>query len=150
MKTLFGICLLVVGMAVTANAQNAQDKTKSKLDEKNVPQAVKSAFTSAYANASDIEWKAKNGNYKVKFEQDGKDQIAELSASGEIISKGVEIEKSELPSAVSDAIASKNANAKIDKLYRIEKGGQTHYMVKMDGSPEKKVMYSEDGKIMKE
>jgi uncharacterized membrane protein YkoI len=147
MKKLLFIAILGI---FGAYAAQAQDDNKMKVKDKDVPQAVKSAFESQFANASDVEWKVKNGKYKAKFDMNGVEQFAELNNSGEVVSKGTKIPNEELPTLVSDAVKSNYASNKVDEVYRVEKGGQTHYMVKLDGNPEKKLVYDAQGKLVKE
>jgi len=141
------ICTLVVGSALYVNAQ---DHNKMKLNEKDVPQSVKATFNSAFANASDVEWKMKEGKYKAKFELNGKEQLAEISSSGELISKGMEISKDQLPAVVTDALRTSYANKEIDEVYKIEKGNETYYKVKLVGETDKPIMFSADGKVVTE
>jgi hypothetical protein len=146
MKKLVFVFLLLSGAVLIANAQ---DQNKLKVDPKDVPQSVKAAFENAFANASNVEWKMKDGKYKAKFELSGQKQFAELSNSGEVLSTGMKVEKDQLPSVVSDAVRTGNANKGIEEVYKVEKGGQTHYMVKLEGNPER-LMYTADGKLLKE
>ena len=141
------ICTLVVGSALYVNAQ---DHAKMKVDEKDVPQNVKGAFNTTFANASEVEWNLYEGKYKAKFNQNGQSQLAEFSSSGELISKGTEISKDQLPAPITDALRTSYANKEIDKAYKIEKGNETYYKVKFAGEPNKAIMYSADGKLINE
>jgi hypothetical protein len=111
---------------------------------------VKTAIKNAYPRANDVEWKMMDGMYKAKFDMNGKDYIASVSASGEIKSKGQEIAKNELPAVVTTAIQSAHAGWRIDDVYRVEQNGKTKYLVELDGNPDKMVLYSEDGTQEKE
>ena len=147
MKKLLFIAILGVFGALAASAQ---EDNKMKVKDKDVPEAVKTAFQSQFANASDVEWKVKNGKYKAKFDMNGVEHMAELNSSGEVVSKAMKIPNDELPTLVSDAVKSSYANATIDDVYRVEKGGQTQYLVKLDGSPDKKLLYDAQGKLVKD
>jgi uncharacterized membrane protein YkoI len=147
MKKLFLSLLLA---AAIVPAAMAQQKEKVKLNPNDVPQAVKTAFQNAYSNASDVEWKMMGANYKVRFEINDKDHLAEIDPSGTIVATGMKITNSELPAAVTSAVQTGYANSKIDEAYRIEKGGTSYYMVKLDGKPDRKVVYSADGRVVKD
>jgi hypothetical protein len=145
MKQILMICTLVIGSALYVNAQ---DHNKMKVNEKDVPQSVKSAFNSNFPNASNVEWKMYDGKYKAKFTQNGEEQIAEFSSSGELISKGTKISKDQLPPAVTEALKTSYANKGIDEAYKIEKGNETYYKVKLAGEPKKAITYTADGKVV--
>jgi hypothetical protein len=123
----------------------AQDK---ELKDRDVPEAVRSAFDKQFDNTMMVEWKMRDGIYKAKFNQGLKKHTAEFSSSGELLSKGEKIGKDDLPTAVSDAIKTSYASSNIDEVYRIEKKGQTCYKVKLDN--DKKVIYDAQGKVIKE
>jgi hypothetical protein len=92
----------------------------------------------------------KEGKYKVDFDVDGTDHIAAFGTDGKMLSKGMKIRVSELPSAVSNAVKTAYADKNIDNVYRVDKNGTVHYMVKLDGNPETKVVYTADGQLVKE
>ena len=142
MKKILFAALLTTGLALGAAAQD--------LKETDVPAAVKTSFKTAFPNAKDVDWKMKEGKYKVDFDMDGNDHIAAFGADGKMISKGMKIRVSELPSAVTSAVKSAYAGKEIENVYRVEKNGATHYMVKLDGNPDTKVLYTADGQVVKE
>ncbi len=142
MKKILFALLLSTGFILQAAAQEVK--------ESDVPTAVKTSFKSAFANAKDVEWKKKEGNYKAKFEVNGTDYIAYYGADGKIISKGLKIRRSELPTAIADAVKSGYAGRTIDNVYRMDKNGSAFYLVKLDGDPDTKVLYTPDGQVAKE
>ena len=142
MKKILLAILLTTGLVMGAFAQE--------LKESDVPAAVKTSFKSAFPNAKDVDWKMKEGKYKVDFDIDGTDQIAAFGADGKMISKGMKIRVSELPSAVTSAVKSSYAGKDIENVYRVDKNGTVCYLVKLEGNPETKVLYSADGQVVKE
>lgn len=141
--------LLIIALGLfTAFEVNAQDKDKVK--DKDVPQAVRTAFDNQFDNAMLVDWKVKDGKYKAMFTKDMKKHFAEFSSSGELIAKGEKIDKDELPTPVADAVKTSFSDSNIDEVYRVEKDGQTKYMVKLDGNPKKKIVYDAQGKVVKE
>ncbi len=140
MKKILFALLLSAGLMRGASAQ----ETKAS----DVPAAVKTNFKTAFPNAKDVDWKTKEGKYKAKFEVDGTDYMASYGADGKILSKGLKIRRSELPTPVTDAV--KNSGKTIDNVYRIDKNGSTYYLVKLEGDQDTKVIYTPDGQIAKE
>jgi hypothetical protein len=142
MKKIILATLLTTGLVMGAFAQE--------LKETDVPAAVKTSFKTAFPNAKDVDWKMKEGKYKVDFDIDGTDHIAAFGTDGKMISKGMRIRVSELPSAVTSAVKSAYAGRDINNVYRVDKDGTVNYLVKLDGNPETRVMYSADGQVVKE
>jgi Protein of unknown function (DUF2874). len=133
--TLFATCLTL--------AATAQEK----VSEKDVPAAIKSAFKSEFPQAKTADWKKKEGKYKATFEVNGINQMASFGADGKLIAKGMRIRQSEIPTPVSTAVKGAYADRTIDHVYRIDKNGAAHYLIKLDGDPETKVLYTADGQV---
>jgi putative PepSY-like beta-lactamase-inhibitor len=142
MKKILFATLLTTGLALGAFAQD--------LKESDVPTPVKTSFKTAFPNAKDIDWKMKEGKYKVDFEINGTDNMASFDADGKLISKGMKIRTSELPSAVASAVKAAYADRDIKNVYRVDKNGTVAYLVKLDGDPDTKILYSADGQVVKE
>ncbi len=145
MKKTFLAALLVTALSLGLSAQDGQ-----KVKDADLPAAIKTSFQSEFPNAGDVEWILKDGHYKVEFEINDVDNIAAFDASGKLIKKGVEIKENELPAAVTSALQSAHAGKGIDDVYKMEKDGTSYYLVKFNGNPKTKVMYSEDGQEIKE
>ena len=124
----------------------AQDNLK----EKDVPPAIQTSFKTEFPNAKDIEWKMKDGKYKVEFEVNGLDHFAKYGTDGKLMAKGMKIRTSELPNAVATSVKNTYADRTIDDVYRVDKDGSAFYLVKLDGDPETKVLYSADGQVAKD
>jgi hypothetical protein len=135
--------LLISGFALSVSAQE-------KVREKDVPAAIQTSFKNDYPNAGDADWKIKDGHYKAEFRVNGTRQIASYDASGKMLSKGIEIKENELPAPVKSAVQSDYAARSIDDVYKVDKDGTICYLVKLNGSPETKIFYSADGKIIKD
>jgi Putative beta-lactamase-inhibitor-like, PepSY-like len=147
MKKVLIAFLLVTGVSLGVNAQ---EKDKDVLNPADVPQAIQDAFKSAYADATDVQWKLKNNMYKAKFKRGETKHLAQYDATGALIAKGMVIPTSEVPAAVTGAVQAANANLSIEEVYKIEKGTEVNYLVKMSGTPEKVYLYTADGKLVKE
>lgn len=136
--------------AQTETQTQPQSKDMQEVKESDVPATVKTSFKSAFPNAKDVEWKMKEGKYKVEFEVNGTDHMASFGTDGRLMSKGMKIRTSELPSAVSNAVKGAYADRSIDEVYRVDKEGTAYYLVKLSGDPETKVKYTADGQLVKE
>lgn len=116
-----------------------------------VPAVVKSDFESTFSNATNVEWKAKDGSYYAMFEMENHKHYVEYNADGSIEKTGREIEVTELPKPVMDAMNQQYADLPIEKVKTIEKDGKTMYMAKFKGGEEDmKVIFNADGSIVKE
>ena len=142
MKKISFVLLLIIGLMLNSFAQ---DKQK----EKDVPAAIQTSFKSGFPDAKDVEWKAKEGSYKAKFEMNGLKHFASYSTDGKLLSRGMRIRTSELPTAVATTVKSSYADRAIDDVYRVDKNGTVFYLVKMKGDPDTKNLYSADGQVAK-
>jgi hypothetical protein len=134
---------LVAGMAMGVYAQQS-------VQEKDLPAGIQTSFKKEFADANGAEWKMKDGSYKVHFKRNGVKNMASFDETGKLTSKGVQIKENELPAAISTAISSTHSGRKMDEIYRVEKDGKTSYLVKLTGDPETKLMYTEDGQLVKD
>jgi hypothetical protein len=141
MKKILFVGLFTAGLMLGSYAQD-------NLKEKDVPPAIQTTFKTEFPNAKDVEWKLKDGKYKVEFEINGLDHFAKYGTDGKIMAKGMKIRTSELPNAVSSAVKSGYADRTIDDVYRVDKDGSAFYLVKLNGNPETKVLYSADGQVV--
>jgi hypothetical protein len=142
MKKQFFTLFLVAGMAIGANAQQT-------IQERDLPAGVQSSFKTEFSDASGAEWKMKDGAYKVHFKRNGVKNMASFDETGKLTSKGVEIKENELPAAITTAVNSTHSGRKIDEIYKINKDGKTSYLVKLNGDPKTKLMYSAEGQLVK-
>lgn len=142
MKTLLS---LAVAALTTSTALHAQQLTTAQL-----PAPVSAAFNQAFPKAMDVEWKQKGEQYKVEFETGllFTDHEVWYDATGKLLRHEEEISTSDLPAAVTAAIAKEFAGYRVDDAERVTVDGVATYVVelKMSGQPEWKVGYSADGK----
>ena len=143
MKKILFLGLITTGLMLGAHAQD-------KLKDKDVPATIQTSFKTEFPNAKDIEWKMKDGKYKVEFEVNGLDHFAKYGTDGKLMAKGMKIRTSELPNAVATSVKNGHANRTIDDVYRVDKNGSAYYLVKLNGDPDTKVLYSADGQEVKE
>ncbi|WP_293304465.1 PepSY-like domain-containing protein [Pedobacter sp. UBA5917] len=114
MKTIFGILLLVGGMATAAHAQ--------KLNEAKVPAPVIAAFAKNHAGTK-VKWEMEKQDYEAGFTLNGKETSEVYSAKGMLLETETEIKSTELPAAV----LGKLKGAKIAEAAKITKADGTIY-----------------------
>ncbi len=117
-----------------------------------VPAVVTAAFSKAFPNALDVEWKVKGAQYKVEFETGLflMDHEAWYNAEGKLLRHEEEISTSDLPEAVVATSAREFPGYRIDDVERNTVEGVVTYVVelKLKGQPEWKVAFDTTGKLL--
>jgi hypothetical protein len=91
-----------------------------------VPEVVKKAFQQKFPTAKKVKWeKEKNNDFEASFILNDKEISALYSMDGQLKETETEIAVSELPKSVLDALAKKDANAKIEEAEKIERSDNT-------------------------
>lgn len=134
------VCFLG-GVAVSGYAQD--------IHSGDVPAAVKNTLNKAYPNATDIDWEKRGVNYEVSFDIGRVDHEMLIAPTGKILSQQRDIAKSALPASVTSHVKANYPRARIDDVERIESAGKISYEVDIDGTPDKTLWYSADGKLIK-
>ncbi len=115
------------------------------------PAVVVNAFQQQYPKATDVEWEKKGVNYEVEFEVGvaDKDHTVLIDPTGKMISHKQDISKTELPTAVLNAISKEFPEYKTDDVEKIEAAGITTYRLELKKKPEEwKVVFDENGKLL--
>lgn len=108
------ILIIAAAFAATAHAQIISDDK--------VPAAVSSAFKAKFPEAEKAKWEMENAkDYEVTFIINKGEQAAVFDANGNWLETEIEIKVSELPQAVSQAIAKQFSAYKIKEAERVEK-----------------------------
>ncbi len=140
-RTIVAAFLLVGGIA-SSNAQH--------IAKRDVPAAVRTAFSKAYPKATDVDWEMKGSNYEVDFDLGRVDHKATYSPAGKLISYEKDIPNSKLPAAIVRSIKAKYPKGRIDDVDMISTGGKITYKIDIEGKPDVKVWYAADGKFIRE
>jgi hypothetical protein len=93
MKKLFVVMLVTGVIALSARGQ--------KLNESQVPAAVKTAFAKKYPSVK-ASWDKEGANYEANFKHDGKVMSAVIDRNGTIVETETDIPVTDLPKAVQD------------------------------------------------
>lgn len=134
------IFLLLI--SATASCINAQ-----KLNESQIPAAVKSAFEKKYPGLK-ASWDKEDANYEANFKDNGKTMSAVIDKNGTIVETETDIPVTDLPKAVQDYVKKNYPGAKIGEAARIAKSnGDVNYEAEVNG---KDVVFDVNGKFIKE
>lgn len=133
MKIFSIIAVLFLGLTCNLQAQ------------KDLPQAVKTAFDQKFPNATDVEWdKEDDGNWEVEFELGDEESTAVFSADGKWLETETEIAVEDLPEAVRNAVKGQ----KVREAARILKAdGATVFEVEIG---KKDLIYDAKGNLLME
>ncbi len=145
MKKVIIAFLLFAGAVLGAAAQD-----KKKIDTTEVPAAVMTSFNSTFPNSSAVEWKKKDNRYMVSFTMNNSNHYAKLDQSGKVISRGMEIEVSQLPGPVTQGIQRDYPDYKVDKAFTVNENGTINYKVSFEGKEDRKIWYDAAGTRLKE
>ncbi len=134
--------IILVALLISAVAYS------QKVKEKDVPDAVKTAFKAAYPNAEDVKWEKEDANYEVEFELNDVDYSALFDANGTLLETEMEIETSQLPQQVIEYMKTHYTDKKIKEAAKItDAKGTVTYEVEIKG---KDVMFDANGNFIKE
>lgn len=135
------LIILVVSILLSASTIHATE----------VPDAVKTAFQQKFPTAKKVKWvKEKNSEYEASFMLDSKEVSATYLPDGKLKEVETEIPVSELPKAVTDAVAKKHPNAKIDEAAKIERSDNSMvYEAELKiGGKKTDLLFDENGNVV--
>ena len=138
MKKLFIVTVAVGMISLSACGQ--------KLNESQVPTAVKASFQKQYPNVK-AGWEKEGKNYEVNFKQDGKTMSSVIDKTGTILETETDIAIGDLPASAQAYVKSHYSGAKIKEASKIVKAnGEINYEALVNG---KDVMFDTNGKFIK-
>lgn len=143
MKTSLMI-LAVLALSATACAQ--------KVNEADVPQPVKAAFMKQFPKADHAHWGMESKTeYEVEFKQGAEEMSATYGTAGQWMETEKDLKMAELPAAVRKTIAEKYADQKTGDISHVDSPKGEMYEVDMEnGEKSMEVVFSTDGKVLKE
>lgn len=109
--------LLVLLVSCSASAQ--------KIDEKDVPAAVKSACEKSYPNAEKVKWEKEGANYEAEFENDEVDMSVVFSPDGKMLEEEREIALNTLPETIKNYVKTNYPDQKMKEATIIRKADGT-------------------------
>lgn len=132
MKSLFVLAVFIFSFATMCCSQ--------KINEKDLPDAVKNAFKNNFPTAIDIKWEKENSKeLEANFKMNNVNVSANFSLDGTWIETETTIPASELPAAVTHTVNTKYPGAVYGRTEKIEKpGGKILYEVNISVKGKKK------------
>lgn len=136
--------LSLMALSATASAQ--------KMSEADVPQPVKAAFMKQFPKAEHAKWEKETvTEYEVNFKQGAEEMSATYGTSGQWMETEKDLKMADLPAAVRKTIAEKYADQKTGDISHVDSPKGEMYEVDMKkGEKSMEVVFSKDGKVMKE
>lgn len=116
--------------------------------QKNIPAAVKTAFTKAYPTATKVKYEKEDGNYEVSFVDKGNEISVIYDARGILKESEQELKISALPASVTAYMKEHYKGMPVKGAAKITKtDGSINYEAALKG---KDVIFDANGKFLKE
>jgi len=144
MKSFLMFVCFIVSFATISCAQ--------KVNEKDLPAPVKTAFNNKYPGAANIKWGKENAKeYEAEFKLNNNNVSANFKDDGSWVETETIIAVTDLPVSVSTAIKTKYPRSSVTKAEKLEKpGNKTLYevFIKINGKT-KELELNADGNFAK-
>jgi hypothetical protein len=119
-----------------------------KLQEKDVPASVKTAFQKNFPQAKVEKWEKEGVNFEAEFELNKSEQSVLFDAQGGIIETEIEIEISELPNEIVDYVKTNYKGQSVKEAAKInDTKGTLTYEAEIKGMD---LLFDSNGKFIKE
>ena len=119
-----------------------------KLQEKDVPVQVKTAFQKEFPNTKEAKWEKEGNNFEAEFELNNTEQSVLLDAQGNLIETEIEIAVNLLPSGVLDYIKTNYQGQKVKEAAKITDAKRIiTYEAEIKGMD---LIFDSNGKFVKE
>lgn len=119
-----------------------------KMQEKDVPAAVKTTFQKSYPNTKEVKWDKEGDKYEASFDVNKIDNSVLFDANGNIIETEVEIELSQLPAGIVEYVKTHYSGQKVKEGAKItDTKGVITYEAEIKGMD---LLFDSNGKFLKE
>jgi len=119
-----------------------------KLQEKDVPAPVKTAFQKNFPQAKAEKWEKEGGNFEAEFELNKSEQSVLFDAQGNLLETEVEIELNKLPKGVLEYVKANYKGQHVKEAEKIaDAKGTVTYEVEIKGMD---ILFDSNGKFIKE
>lgn len=118
-----------------------------KIQDKDLPTAVKSAFEKLYPNIKKVKWDKEEENYEAGFEIQDKDYSLLLDNQGNVVEIEIEVDIQSLPSGAKEYISKNFPKQKIKEASKItDNKGVVIYEVELKSGD---VFFDKNGNFIK-
>ncbi len=119
-----------------------------KLQEKDVPASVKTAFQKNFPQAKVEKWEKEGSNFEAEFELNKTEQSVLFDAQGNLLETEVEIELNQLPKGVLEYVKANYKGQKVKEAAKItDAKGTLTYEAEIKGMD---ILFDSTGKFIKE
>ncbi len=135
--------ILAMSMIMAVSMTQAQ-----KLNEKEVPAAVKTTFHKNYPNVKTVKWEKEKGDFEAGFKVNNVETSVLLDKAGAILETETEIKIQELPAEARAYVEKNHKGHKIKEASKITNNkGEVTYEAEVNG---KDLIFDPQGKFLKE
>lgn len=99
-----------------------------------LPSLVQNSFKTQFPAAAAVEWEKKGEQYEAEFELNQLENTVLLDASGKVLMHKADLQVTELPAQVAQALQKDFPSHQIDDLEKVERDGQTLYQVELENT----------------
>jgi hypothetical protein len=119
-----------------------------KLQEKDVPASVKTAFQKNFPQAKVEKWEKEDDHFEVEFELNASEQSVLFDAQGNLLETEVEITIDQLPNNISDYIKANYKGHSVKEAAKMtDAKGTVTYEAEIKG---RDLLFDSNGKFIKE
>lgn len=119
-----------------------------KIQDKDVPAAVKTTFQKSYPTTKEVKWEKEGDKYEASFDVNKVDNSVLFNANGNIIETEVEIELNQLPSGILEYVKTHYSGQKVKEGAKItDTKGVVTYEAEIKGLD---LLFDSNGKFIKE
>lgn len=134
---------LTIAAVITASLIFGQ-----RLQDKDVPANIKTAFQKLYPTTKEVKWDNEEGNFEASFELSEVEYSVLFDVQGKLIETEVEIELNQLPSGVLDYIKTTYKGRSVKEAAKITDGrASVSYEAEIKGMD---LLFDSNGKFIKE
>lgn len=106
--------IIALGILVMVSSSKGQD-----ISEKDVPETVKTKFTSLYPFVTKVKWEIEHGKYEAEFKENTIEKSVIFQPDGTYVQTEIEIPVSTLPAAINEYLEKELLGKKIKEASEI-------------------------------
>lgn len=136
----------IIGLAIFVLALNTS--CSEKIKESEIPKAILDSFNANFKKTKVETWdNEKDGGYEAEFDYNGVETSATFNSEGKLMETEQEIEKSALPTEITEYVLKNYSGKEIEEVAKITTSeGAVMYEVEID---KKDLMFDDKGNFVK-